>query len=329
MVIFATSGVNASLVMSSPFVSICIPTYNRAKYLGVLFDSIQRQTYRNFEVVITDNTRDDSVFSVIDKYKDKFPIRYSKNDTILEMGDNWNQGIKNATGEWVKIMHDDDWFENETSLQQFVDAIRPGVNFIFSAFYNWFEEDDSRHLEKISGFNMFLLRRSPLTLLKKNYIGHPSTIMVRRSSMQSFGAHLNWTVDIEFYIRMLYANKFSYIDKPLICLRMHTGQATKAYFRNPEVEIPENLYIIKQTPGVFRNYFSYDYFWRMLRNMDIRSVQKLKEYAQSNPPAELVSMLRFQSLFPSGLLKKGIFSKLFMTTHYLFHFLKSAKPNNS
>lgn len=314
--------------MSSPFISICVPTYNRAKYLDVLFDSIERQTYRDFEVVVTDNTRDDSVFKIIDKYKEKFPIKYSQNDTILEMGDNWNQGIKKAGGEWVKIMHDDDWFENETSLQQFANAIRPDVNFIFSAFYNWYEDDGSKQLESISGFNMFLLRRSPLTLLKKNYVGHPSTIMVRRSAMQSFGAHLNWTVDIEFYIRMLYANKFSYINNPLICLRMHTGQATKTYFRNPAIEIPENIYIIKQTPGIFRNYFSYDYFWRMLRNMDIRTVKALRKYANSEPPPELMSMLKFQSLFPSVLLKKGVFSKLFMTTHYLLHFLQGAKSSS-
>jgi glycosyltransferase involved in cell wall biosynthesis len=314
--------------MSSPFISICVPTYNRAKYLHVLFESIERQTFRNFEVVVTDNTRDDSVFEVVNKYKEKFSLRYSKNDTILEMGDNWNQGITKATGEWVKIMHDDDWFENEGSLQLFVDAITPDVNFIFSAFYNWFEENDSRHLEKISGFNMFLLRRSPLTLLKKNYIGHPSTIMVRRSVMQSFAAHLNWTVDIEFYIRMLYANKFRYIDKPLICLRMHTGQATKAYFRNPAVEIPENLYLAGRVPGIFKNYFSYDYFWRLLRNMNIHTVQVLKNYAPGEPPPELVSMLKFQSLFPSGLLKKGILSKLLMTTHYLFHFLIRINPKS-
>ena len=37
-------------------ISICIPTYNRPKLLGLLLDSILIQSYQNFEIIITDNS---------------------------------------------------------------------------------------------------------------------------------------------------------------------------------------------------------------------------------------------------------------------------------
>ena len=66
--------------MSKPFISICIPTYQRPHLLKTLLDSISIQTYNDFEIIINDNSKDDSVEQLLKSYTDKLPINYIKNN---------------------------------------------------------------------------------------------------------------------------------------------------------------------------------------------------------------------------------------------------------
>src|SRR6478736_4865381 len=102
-----------------PFISICIPSYQRVDYLKRLLDSISVQTFTDFEVIISDDSPDSSVQDLSFNYHDRFNTRYFKNQPALGTPANWNFGISNATGEWIKIMHDDDWFAASDSLQIF------------------------------------------------------------------------------------------------------------------------------------------------------------------------------------------------------------------
>ena len=47
---------------------------------------------------------------------------YYKNIKVLGTPENWNESIRKAKGAWIKLMHDDDWFANENSLQKFYEA---------------------------------------------------------------------------------------------------------------------------------------------------------------------------------------------------------------
>jgi glycosyltransferase involved in cell wall biosynthesis len=65
-------------------ISICIPAYKRVNYLRRLLDSIAIQTFRDFEVIITDDSDDLSVKELSYLYKDKFQLCYHKNIKTLE-----------------------------------------------------------------------------------------------------------------------------------------------------------------------------------------------------------------------------------------------------
>ncbi|HWY12001.1 MAG TPA: glycosyltransferase, partial [Bacteroidia bacterium] len=54
--------------MIRPKVSICIPTYMQIIYLQKTLDSILKQDYTNFELVVTDDSPDESVKNLLDKY---------------------------------------------------------------------------------------------------------------------------------------------------------------------------------------------------------------------------------------------------------------------
>jgi glycosyltransferase involved in cell wall biosynthesis len=121
--------------MNSKFISICIPAYKRTHFLKRLLLSIEHQSYTNYEVIISDDSNDDSVEELLKEFNGKFEIKYFKNEKALGTPANWNHAISKATGEWIKLIHDDDWFANEHSLEKF--ALSTNNNkFIFSAYCN-------------------------------------------------------------------------------------------------------------------------------------------------------------------------------------------------
>src|SRR2546421_11807457 len=118
--------------MGRPFISICIPAYKRPHYLQRLLDSIAIQSFKDYEVIISDDSGDDnSVRDLVQKYDSVFALSYHRNTPSLGTPANWNNAIEKANGAWIKLMHDDDWFSSPTSLEEFANATKSGVDFIW------------------------------------------------------------------------------------------------------------------------------------------------------------------------------------------------------
>ena len=96
-----------------PLISICIPAYKRIEFLQRLFNSIAIQTYKDYEVIITDDSPDESVSTFIKNYGAIDNVLYFRNLITLGTPENWNESIRKASGTWIKLMHDDDWFAKE------------------------------------------------------------------------------------------------------------------------------------------------------------------------------------------------------------------------
>ena len=93
--------------------SIIIPVYNVEKYLDKCLDSISKQTYKNFEVIIVNDGSPDNSQKIIDKYlkKDKRFKGYIKDNGGLS--DARNYGIKYVTGDYILFIDSDDFIEKE------------------------------------------------------------------------------------------------------------------------------------------------------------------------------------------------------------------------
>jgi len=309
--------------MNEVTISICIPAYKRVNYLKRLIESIIIQDYTDFEVIISDDSDDNSVAELINDYSDKISILYFKNEKPLGTPGNWNFAISKATGQWIKLMHDDDWFASSESLSKFTEGIKEGNHFIFSAYANCYEET-SRTTE------IFLPTRvknriiqHPELLFAGNVIGPPSVTMLHRSIIEKYDEKLKWFVDLEFYMRVLLRVKsYSYINKPLINIGISESQVTKSCQNVPEIELPEGLLILK-TNGISSLKYTllYDVWWRMMRNNKIRSEKDLALYTNLEEwPAVIRKMVKQQSLVPTFLLKIGAFSKCCMLGSYLLNY---------
>jgi glycosyltransferase involved in cell wall biosynthesis len=306
----------------SPFISICIPAYKNKAYLLRLMESIRIQTFRDFEVVITDDSPDQELQQLAADYSTHFSVQYVKNSDPLGSPANWNQSIRLAKGQWIKIMHDDDWFADKESLHHFSKATRQtNSSFIFSGFSNIDLVNSFSKTHILSGINKFMLKRSALYLFRTNYIGHPSTTLIKNNRNDWFDEQIRWVVDIEFYIRLLQENNtFFSIDESLIHIGVGSDQITRQVFRNPSFEIPENLYLLKKIgEKSLRNIFVYDYFWRLIRNLQIKSADDLFRYVKPDlVPSSVNEMIQQQNRWGQARLKKyGFLSKLMMVFSFL------------
>lgn len=91
----------------NPYFSFVIPTYNRHEYLKQAIQSILNQTYKNYEIIVTDNSSNDLSKHVCKSFNDK-RIRYFKNPKNIGFVKNLYKNVNKASGKYLFILGDDD-----------------------------------------------------------------------------------------------------------------------------------------------------------------------------------------------------------------------------
>ena len=93
--------------MSGPWLSVLVPTYNGAAYLGQALNSIAAQDTADLEIIAIDDGSTDATLTILSDYSQSLPLR-----VIERRVGNWvantNLGLEHARGEWVCFLHQDD-----------------------------------------------------------------------------------------------------------------------------------------------------------------------------------------------------------------------------
>lgn len=247
-------------------VSICIPAYNNESSVRRLLASVEMQTFGNYEVIITDDSDGDEIKRLSEE---KGYVHYYKNETRLGSTANWNAAIGKSSGEYIKIMHHDDWFTDKDSLQAFVDMLdtHPEAVLAFSgtvqsqraaqlpgavhlpAVQLRQESDVERY---ISDRDAAFIKKDWRNLFLGNTIGSPSAVIVRRSRIEDkdsgqallYDENLKWLVDMEYYMRLLKdAPAFAYTKAPLVSIGLGKTQLTESCRDDGELNTVEYGYI--------------------------------------------------------------------------------------
>lgn len=92
-------------------VTAIIPTRNRAPLLVRALKSVFSQTYGNIEIVVVDDASDDETESVLKNTDGKYPVRIIRNDQPLGAAASRNIAVRNAKGEFIAGLDDDDTWE--------------------------------------------------------------------------------------------------------------------------------------------------------------------------------------------------------------------------
>lgn len=318
-----------------PFFSICIPAYKRSDLLTRLLLSVRDQQFRDFEVIVSDDSPDESVKKVCDQFSNDFTLRYFKNQPSLGTPENWNQAVRQAGGQWIKIIHDDDWLAGPESLGEFKRMIEenPKASFLFSA-STIVEENGQTTSFETSESDRRRLISDPANLFSRNCIGPPSVVLYKYDPGITYDRRMKWLVDVDFYYRYLSRYpEFAMTKKALVNVGFNPAQVTNAVIHDPSVVIPETfLWLQKTGSSLFRRVRNYDAAWRLMRNYQIRSLEQLNRFRpagmEANIPAVFPQVLSRQKYIPLPVLRMGVFSKFFMFISYLGYRMQPENNQN-
>ena len=117
----------------NPLFSVIIPAHNSAAYIAKGLNSIEQQTFRNFELIVVCDACDDETERIARCYTNRVhPTSYGLDGMAR------NVGIEAARGEWILFMDDDDWWMHRNAFQMLADQIakRPDdLDVIFFGFF--------------------------------------------------------------------------------------------------------------------------------------------------------------------------------------------------
>lgn len=91
----------------SDLVSIIMPSYNTAKFIGDSIESVLNQTYTNWELIIVDDCSTDDTDKIVNNFKDS-RIKYLKNKKNVGAALTRNKALREAGGTWIAFLDSDD-----------------------------------------------------------------------------------------------------------------------------------------------------------------------------------------------------------------------------
>lgn len=218
----------------APVVSVIIPYFNRAYFLGLAIESVLRQTYKDFEIIVVDDGSTDGACDVAAVYPQVRLIRQSNQGVSAAR----NTGFRESAGEFVVFMDSDDLLLPD-ALKIGVQALEAHTEAAFVYGYGKFIDVDGRPLR--SPRQARVKRNHYLQLLKRNYIWTVCGIMFRRDYVDEFRTGMEGCSDWDLYLRITRNN-------PIYCHR----QTIYQYRRHETNMSSDGELMVKHTLAVFR-----------------------------------------------------------------------------
>jgi glycosyltransferase involved in cell wall biosynthesis len=213
-----------------PRVSITIPTFNCARFLGRAIDSALAQTYGDYEIVVVDDGSTDDTREVLARFGDKIRYVYQANGGLSSAR---NLALSHAAGEFVAYLDADDlWYPHRLETQvAFLDA-HEECGFVHSDVTIIDEADRVIHRR----FNAENGREVPeghctLNLLRRCHVQIP-TVLERRACIErvgNFDGRLKTAQDYLHWIRIaMDGMAIGYIAEPLAMYRRTTSSLSSS-----------------------------------------------------------------------------------------------------
>jgi glycosyltransferase involved in cell wall biosynthesis len=201
--------------MENPLISICIPGYEMnskgSLFLNQLLQTIQKQTYKEFEIIISDHSENNSLFDTVNLFKNLNIVIFKNGHMRGSSSANINSAIKRASGDIIKIMFQDDFFVSVKALEKIITLpydkhwgvcgcvhAKGNVENFYNRLVPYWQDGIKRGV---------------------NTLGGPSSIFLRKTDVV-FDERLLWFMDTDYYYRLFqkYGEPFI-IAEPLICSR--------------------------------------------------------------------------------------------------------------
>ncbi|MGV1905406.1 glycosyltransferase family 2 protein [Agrobacterium cavarae] len=211
--------------------SICIPAYEMngvgSKYLRESLSWLTRQKAKNFEVVVSDQARDNSISPVCAQFADSLTMRYVRGDEVARNASaNVNNAIRHSRGDIVKILFQDDLLIDENAIDKIQSAFRSDTG-------SWLISGCMHTADGVVFKRRFEPRYHSGIYLGRNTISSPSVLALRKERIRFFDESLIWLMDVDYYKQCYDAfGDPLIINDPLIANRLHAAQVTNGVRKN-------------------------------------------------------------------------------------------------
>lgn len=203
---------------NSPLVSVIIPTYNYARFVGEAVESALAQTYPNLEIIVVDDGSIDDTRAILMQYASRIRYVFQKNQGLSASR---NNGIAIANGELIALLDSDDyWHPRKLELQVKYLTLNPSVGLLAAQH----RSDASDGWPAIVEANALAAKRFSLEQIATRMRFNPSGIVVRKSVIDEIGdfdTSLRACEDRDFCIRAAACTQISMLTTTLWHYRIH------------------------------------------------------------------------------------------------------------
>ena len=224
------------VLKNTELISVLLPTYNPdLVYFKKCIESVLRQTYTNFELIISDDSPTAVVADFLKKYNDK-RIRFFKNKTGKGIFQNLNHAIRQSKGSFLQIFCQDDYMY-EGMLANQVRALNeyPEAGFVYAQYDAVNEQDEMNIPCRFSGNiadELFFVPQQKATNLFFKYgclPGNLSTVMLRKKVIDDqggFSEDYPFVGDFKYWVDITKKHGFAIVRPPMLAVRTHSKQAS-------------------------------------------------------------------------------------------------------
>jgi glycosyltransferase involved in cell wall biosynthesis len=259
-----------------PLVSVCIPTYNSEKYIDMMLSTILNQTYKNIEVIISDNFSTDNTLKILLSYKSNVNWRIYQNDKNIGALNNMGKLIEMATGKYVAVYHADDMYDSHI-IEKSVAVLEgmPKVSLVSTMGISIDENNKKLSVFTLPKkfFQKTSLPFSPVfleILSQRPFFLITPSIMTRGTYYKEnskFNNRYRSSADYGKWFEILQKGDLYIIDELLINYRTHNQQGTFLEIKK-NYSIPDSIPLYqdysKINEELFGNEFNYIYYKLML-----------------------------------------------------------------
>jgi glycosyltransferase involved in cell wall biosynthesis len=211
-----------------PLVSVCVPTYNYARFLPDCIESVLQQTFSDWELVIADDCSDDGTADLVRRYARSEPrIRYTVNERRLGMNANLQCAANLGKGRYLKMLCADDWLA-PSCLEVLFRLMEQNTRVVLATCAEIHTDEVGRPLQQQFFFGKPLSIISGSAMLDRmariQGFGGNSSFFVRQSAYQQVGGYdpmVLYAGDWELGARLCRLGDYLHTDEPLFYGRSH------------------------------------------------------------------------------------------------------------
>lgn len=244
-----------------PLVSVCIPTYNHARFLERALLSASAQSSSDLEILVVDNaSQDDTGRMVAEAAARDGRIRYVRHPENIGLVGNFDACIHLASGRYVKFLCSDDALEPDcVSTMVEVFEREPGVSLV--ACGRIISDQDLAPLRVLTARSGACRVEGPQMIAEcfflGNRIGEPTAVMFRRAdALRGFRRDYHQLLDLEMWFHLLKMGDFFSLPHPLCRIRRHSAQATRTNDKEGRI-VEERRLLYGEFSAVAKRYASF------------------------------------------------------------------------